>query len=120
MLPVCMEVGALIGFIQGALLAALLKETSILYSVFIGVQGAIVGAISGGVWGALLVALLFRQKLTNKIFYGVALVSLLVGVFSALFFHFKVGDAEPISIFLIPIASLIAGGFFKLSERTSA
>ena len=119
MLPLCMAIGGLIGFIQGALLAAMLKDTSIFYSLFIGLHGAIVGALVGGVWGALLAVLFFKKTLTNRIFYGVSGFSLLVGVLVAMFFHFKVGDAEPISIFLIPIASLLAAGFFKASEPKS-
>jgi hypothetical protein len=112
-LPVCMAIGGLIGFVQGALLAAMLKDASISYSLFIGLQGAIVGVPVGGVWGALLVILFFRKTLTNGVFYGVSASSLLLGLLSTLFLHFKVGDAEPISILVIPIASLVLAGFFK-------
>ena len=112
-LPACMAIGGLLGFIQGALLAAMLKDTSIPYSLFIGLHGAIVGVPVGGVWGALLVILFFRRTLTNGIFYGVSASSLLLGLLSALVLHFKVGDAEPISIAVIPIASLVLAGFFK-------
>jgi len=117
MVPACMAVAGLIGFIQGTLLTAMLKDTSILYSIFIGFHGAIVGALAGGLWGAFLVALFFRKTLTNTVFYGVSAISLFIGVLSAVLIHLKLGDAEPISIFLIPVGSLFAAGLFKVFER---
>jgi len=104
----CMEVGGVIGFAQGALFAAFLKETAWWYCLFIAVQAAVVGFIVGGVWGFLLIMTFFRRTLTNRAFYGVAVVSLLAGLLSAVYLHFIVRDAEPISVFVILAVSLAA------------
>ncbi len=112
----CMGVGGVIGFVQGALLAAFLKDTAWWYCLFIAVQAGVVGFIFGGVWGFLLFIALLQRTLTNRAFYGVALLSLFAGVLSATYLHFVVKDAEPISIFVIPAMSLLAASAVRAHQ----
>ena len=111
MLPTCMVAAGGIGVVQGFVLGIMLKDNqsvpeALLNGVLLGVYGFLFGAITGGIWGFLLYLLLFRKTLTGEIFYTIAAMSLLAGVLGALFFHFVRRDAEPISISLIPVATL--------------
>ena len=111
-----MEVSSVIGFVQGFLLAAMLKGTAWWYCLFIAGQAAVVGLILGGVWAFLLIITFLRKTLTNRTFYGVAALSSCVGWFSAVYLHFVVRDAEPISAFVIPVVSLIAASAIRAHQ----
>jgi hypothetical protein len=77
--------------------------------------GAMTGGVAGCILGLLLCYSLFARNLTNRVFYGLALVAAIVGVLSAVVFRFLTrGEGAWLAQYPTILATVISAIWLRL------